>query len=83
MAQKLILLTLALCFLSAFMLGAFCQHAYAQDAKAMDKGDLNEKRGIEGLFKGKGGADPRDPKLWQKVLGFGSFAVMIIVVKYL
>ena len=72
-------------FLRAVFLGllviilavAFLQDAYAADP------DVMEKKGIEGLFAGKGGDDERAPSPAQKWLGFGSIAVMIIVVKYL
>lgn len=60
-------------------------------AKAQDdlgaRGDksLAEKKGIEGLFKGKGVAadDPRLAKPWQKYLALGSVVVTVILWKYL
>ncbi|GMV91612.1 MAG: hypothetical protein AMXMBFR82_13900 [Candidatus Hydrogenedentota bacterium] len=59
----------------------FTEPAFAQSGDR----NLAEKKGIEGLFAGKGTAadDPRLPNKVQKWAGWGSILVMIIVVKYL
>ncbi|HRK34658.1 MAG TPA: hypothetical protein PLJ47_08685 [Candidatus Hydrogenedentes bacterium] len=61
--------------------------AFLPETALASSGDQNlaEKKGIEGLFKGKGIADddPRLAKPWQKYLAWGSIVVTIIVWKYL
>jgi hypothetical protein len=70
-----------LCFLAVCLIAAMADPAFAQ------KGDksLAEKKGIEGLFQGSAFKSDKyqPPTPLQKYIGLGSFAVMIIVVKYL
>ncbi len=71
--------------LAAAMLCLFCCVLIlwlAEDCQAQD-GDYMQKKGIEGLFSGKGGSDPRAPKGWQKALGIGAFFVTFAVIKWL
>ncbi|MCC6695416.1 MAG: hypothetical protein IT365_07285 [Candidatus Hydrogenedentes bacterium] len=81
MFSKRVVATVLLCFVLVCLLSAFVQPAFAQSGDQ----NLAEKKGIEGLFKGKGVAkdDPRLATPLQKYAGWGSFVVMIIVVKYL
>lgn len=55
---------------------------FAEDCHA-EENDYLQKKGIEGLFSGKGGTDPRSPKGWQKALGIGAFFVTFAVIKWL
>ncbi len=81
MTAKRMIALVTLCVVAVFLLSAFAQPAYAQ---AGDR-NLAEKKGIAGLFQGKGveAGDPRLPTPFQKWAGIGSILVMIIVVKYL
>lgn len=68
---------LALAVLLCVMAGWFCDTAAAAS-------DIMQKKGIEGLFAGKGGDDEgKGPTSTQKWIGVGSIVVMIAVVKYL
>ena len=77
MNSRKFLRVLALSLLLALLVVTFVDSVYAADSSVM------EKKGIEGLFAGKGGDDDKKPNATKKWLGFGSIAVMIIVVKYL
>ncbi len=70
----------------AFVLVTACMpdQAFAA-AKGNPDADLAQKKGIEGLFQGKGIADddPRLAKPWQKYLALGSVAVTVVLWKYL
>ncbi len=81
MTSKRLISIVLLCFVAVCLISIFAEPAFAQ------RGDqnLSEKKGIEGLFAGKGAADddPRNPTPIQKWAGWGSILVMIIVVKYL
>ncbi|MDZ4859653.1 MAG: hypothetical protein SGI88_11790 [Candidatus Hydrogenedentes bacterium] len=68
----------------AFVLIMACLPATVHAAGNPDQ-NLAEKKGIEGLFQGKGIADddPRLAKPWQKYLALGSIAVTVILWKYL
>jgi hypothetical protein len=77
MRSRKFLRALWLCVLLAVLAVLFVDEAYAADP------DVMEKKGIEGLFAGKGGDDERAPTPAQKWLGIGSIGVMIVVVKYL
>ena len=81
MNLKRITVVILLCFVAMCMIAAVAPPAYA----AAGDTDQMERKGIEGLFKGRGTAsdDPRLPTPLQKWAGIGSIAVMIIVVKYL
>jgi hypothetical protein len=76
MISKRLIAIVLLCFVAVCFISVFTETASAQDM---------EKKGIEGLFAGKGTAadDPRLPNPVQKWAGWGSILVMIIVVKYL
>jgi len=78
MTSKRLISLVLLCFFTVCLVSVFTQPAFAQN-------DMMEKKGIEGLFQGKGVSkdDPRLPKPYQKWAGWGSILVMIIVVKYL
>ena len=81
MKSKRIVATVLLCFVLVCLLSTFVQPAFAQSGDQ----DLATKKGIGGLFQGKGTAkdDPRLPTPLKKWAGWGSLVVMIIVVKYL
>jgi hypothetical protein len=78
MTSKRLISIVLLCFIAVCFVSVFTQPAFAQD-------DLMQKKGIGGLFQGKGvkEGDPRLPNQYQKWAGWGSILVMIIVVKYL
>lgn len=86
MNWKAVICILLIAMLAVCVLATVSTPAYAQEdiGVSADK-NLAEKKGIEGLFAGKGikADDPRLAKPWQKWLGIGSIFVMIIVVKYL
>lgn len=81
------ILALALLACIAFVLVSACFPSPALAADAGTGGDkaLAEKKGIEGLFQGKGvkSDDPRLAKPWQKYLALGSVVVTVIVWKFL
>jgi hypothetical protein len=84
-ASRVLAVAILACF--AFVLVTACFPDIAKAADTASKGDksLAEKKGIEGLFQGKGIAadDPRLAKPWQKYLALGSVAVTVIVWKFL
>jgi len=45
--------------------------------------DIMQKRGLKGIFQGKGGESSKAPNTWQKAIGIGAFFVMIAVWKWL
>lgn len=81
MTAKVLLVAVLLCFCIVGVMACFPGKAHAQNPDQ----ELAQKKGIEGLFSGKGvkADDPRLAKPWQKYLAWGSCVVMIIVVKYL
>lgn len=81
MTSKRVISLILLCFVLICVLSVYVQPAAAQ----VRESDLSQKKGIEGLFSGKGvqEGDPRLPTPVQKWAGWGSILVMIIVVKYL
>lgn len=85
MTSKRLIALVTLCVVAVFLLSVFAQPALAQANTAGGDRSLAEKKGIEGLFQGKGVSadDPRLPTPIQKWAGIGSILVMIIVVKYL
>ena len=94
MTRKTAFHLIALCLVVFLLLGWCADKVFAAAAApagkaavgtkaAGGKNDVMEKKGIEGLFKGKGLDASRAPSKAQKWLGIGSIAVMIIVVKYL
>ena len=94
MNRKRVFNVIALCLVLCLMIGWCAEKALAAAAApkapaggkavgAKGGSDMMEKKGIEGLFKGKGLDEKRKPSKVQKWLGVGSIAVMIIVVKYL
>jgi len=85
-ASRVLAVAVLACFV--FVLFSVCFPGTA--SAGADKGtggdrSLAEKKGIEGLFQGKGTAadDPRLAKPWQKYLALGSIAVTVIVWKFL
>ena len=83
---RILALAVLVCF--AFVLVSVCFPTVAKAAADSGAGGdraLAEKKGIEGLFKGKGVAagDPRLAKPWQKYLALGSIAVTVVVWKFL
>jgi hypothetical protein len=80
MEKRRILATIVLtCFL-CMVFGTFVEEALAAGGGT----DMMDKKGIGGLFEGRGDKDdPRKPTKAQKYLGFGSLVVMVLVVKYL
>ena len=89
MNAKRVLAAVGLAVIACFMVSLVTGHvAEAADATATpgndDMNELMQSKGIEGLFKKKGGpADPRAPKPYQKFIGYGSIVVMILALKYL
>ena len=79
--QKVLVIAILAGF--AFALIMACMPATVHAAS----GDQNlaQKKGIEGLFQGKGIADddPRLAKPWQKYLAWGSIVVTVVLWKYL
>lgn len=71
-----------LALLLCCMIMAFVEEVLAQDD---DMRGSAQRTGLSGVFQRKKAEadDPRKPKAWQKWLGLGSIAVMIVVVKYL
>ena len=53
------------------------------DCQAAGNQDIMQKKGVGGIFEGKGMDDERAPSKLQMALGIGSIFVMIIVVKWL
>ena len=85
-ASRILAVAVLVCF--AFVLFSVCFPDVAK--AAADKGasgdrSLAEKKGIEGLFQGKGTAadDPRLAKPWQKYLALASIGVPVIIWKFL
>lgn len=76
----------SLLFVMAFLMAALIYEECSAAAGGADDvgSDYMQRRGIEGLFKGKfGKRDPRSPDRWQVGLAIGSIFVMIAVVKWL
>ncbi|NUM55636.1 MAG: hypothetical protein HUU46_18495 [Candidatus Hydrogenedentes bacterium] len=85
LAPRILAVAVLACF--AIVMFAICFPGVANAGDAGTGGDkaLAEKKGLEGLFKGKGvkAGDPRLAKPWQKYLALGSVAVTVIVWKFL
>ena len=84
--SRVLALVVLVCFV--FVLASVCFPSVAKaaaDSGASGDRSLAEKKGIEGLFKGKGIAadDPRLAKPWQKYLAIASVAVTVVVWKFL
>lgn len=80
-ASRVLAVAVLACFAVVMFSICFTDTAHAQGG---DKA-LAEKKGLEGLFAGKGtkAGDPRLAKPWQKYLALGSVAVTVIVWKFL
>ncbi|MCP4641144.1 MAG: hypothetical protein GY851_11955 [bacterium] len=77
MNARKIAATFTLCLIMCLMLAWFADTADAGNNEIM------EKKGIGGLFAGKGLDSDKAPSKVKKWLGIGSIFVMIAVVKYL
>jgi hypothetical protein len=80
MHAKRSIAALLLCAMVLLMILVVVDDCSAQGEHSQE---ILEKKGIEGIFAGKGAKDPRSPKSWQKWLGISSIFVMIGVVKWL
>ncbi|MBM3290193.1 MAG: hypothetical protein FJY92_08590 [Candidatus Hydrogenedentes bacterium] len=85
-ASRVLAVAVLACFVFVLLSACFpgVAHAGADKGVGGDK-KLAEKKGIEGLFQGKGTAadDPRLAKPWQKYLALASIGVTVIVWKFL
>ena len=82
MEKRRILAAMALSLFLCVLIGAFVEQVSA--AAAGGDTDMMDRKGIGGLFKGRGDKnDPRKPTKTQMYMGFGSLVVMVLVVKYL
>ena len=84
-AARILAVAVLACFAFVMMTACLPDIAMAQDSGTKGDRSLAEKKGIEGLFEGKGvkAGDPRLAKPWQKYLALGSVAVTVIVWKFL
>lgn len=84
LASRVLAVAILACFAFVLITACFPDTANAAGGVGGDK-SLAEKKGIGGLFEGKGtqAGDPRLAKPWQKYLAFGSIAVTVIVWKFL
>ncbi len=84
-ASRVLAVAILACFAFVLVTACFPDIAKAADTGAKGDKSLMEKKGIEGLFEGKGikAGDERLAKPWQKYLALGSVAVTVIVWKFL
>jgi hypothetical protein len=75
MMTRGISLVLLLCLVACVFLMFSSDEAVAQD--------YMEKKGIEGVFQGKGLDEEKQAKQWQKILGIVALPVAIAVMKWL